>query len=268
MKPYEREFFERECCKPFFFEGNEHGVLLVHGFTGSVAHMRPLGDALREKGYTVKGINLPGHALDEAAMNNTNWQAWLDATLEAIAELRQNCRTVTICGLSMGGLLALLTAQQQLVDACITLSAPMATQNKLIGIAGLLSPVYPRISWSAPEKRHANVNRDYDFGYSGFPTRKAVDLNHLIRMARNGLPSVCCPLLCVQSKQDETIWEESMDCVISRSNSPNSQMLWLTSSPHLCTLSDELPKIVDAVAQILQQVKKNAEPTLSNEKSE
>ena len=74
MKPHEAGYFEREVCKPFYHKGNDCGVLLIHGFTGSCAHMRPLADDLAARGYTVRTINLPGHALTEADMAKANWQ--------------------------------------------------------------------------------------------------------------------------------------------------------------------------------------------------
>ena len=45
----------------------------------------------------------------------------------------------------------------------------------------------------------------YDFGYTGFPTAKGADLNRLIRLARQNLFNITCPILCVQSDADETI---------------------------------------------------------------
>ena len=50
-----------ENAWPFFLEGGEHAVLLTHGFTGTPAHMRPLGEYLHAQGFTVQGILLPGH---------------------------------------------------------------------------------------------------------------------------------------------------------------------------------------------------------------
>ena len=49
--------------QPFFYEGNDTGVLLIHGFTGTCGQMRPLGEALRGAGYTVMAPLLPGHGL-------------------------------------------------------------------------------------------------------------------------------------------------------------------------------------------------------------
>ena len=31
--------FSDPMAQPFYFPGDEHGVLLIHGFTGSCAHM-------------------------------------------------------------------------------------------------------------------------------------------------------------------------------------------------------------------------------------
>ena len=47
--------FSSPVAGPFDFPEGKHGVLLIHGFTGSPAHMRPLGDALRARGYAVRG---------------------------------------------------------------------------------------------------------------------------------------------------------------------------------------------------------------------
>ena len=56
-----------------------HGVLLIHGFTGSIAHMRPIAQELHARGFTVMGINLPGHATDLDDMVRYTWEDWLNA---------------------------------------------------------------------------------------------------------------------------------------------------------------------------------------------
>jgi len=45
----------------FFFEGNEIGVALFHGFTATTAEVRPLAEYLRSFGYTLSAPLLPGH---------------------------------------------------------------------------------------------------------------------------------------------------------------------------------------------------------------
>lgn len=255
MKPYEDGYFDREVCKPFFMEGDKDvSVLLIHGFTGSVAHMRPLGEQLHALGYTVKGINLPGHATSEKDMAKADWQKWLSAAKEATLELSSRGGRVAVAGLSMGGVLSLLVSQQMKVDACITLSAPMAVQNKLMGLAGTLAPLYPRVSWRPPTQRHLQLDPEYDFGYSGFPTRKAADLNKLIKLARGDLFAITCPVLAIQSEADETVWAGSAKCIVDGVSSTHKQLLMLKDVPHVITISKELPTIVKAMDGLLSEL--------------
>lgn len=254
MKPTEPGYFDREVCQPYRFDGSRNGILLVHGFTGSAAHMRKLAEVLAERGHSVRTINLPGHAETEEAMAKATWQSWLYAVKQAAMEMMDDMDTFTICGLSMGGVLALLTAEQMKVDACVPISAPMAVKNRLLPLAGVFAPLLPRIAWGPPEERHLALDKDYDFGYTGFPTAKGADLNQLIKLARRNLFNVNCPVLCVQSEADETIWEGSADAILEGVSSGIRQKLWLQDVPHVCTISRELPAIADAIDRLMIRV--------------
>lgn len=256
MLPKSADYFDHEVCRPFEHKGSDHGILLIHGFTGSPAHMRKLADALSQRGYTVRTIALPGHATTEADMSKADWQQWLHAAKQASLEMMQEMRTFTVCGLSMGGVLALLVAQQMKVDACIPISAPMAVKNRFLPMARLLSPFVRRIAWSSGTERRAKLDKAYDYGYSGFPTSKGADLYRLIRLARQNLFNITCPILCIQSDADETIWEGSMDAILEGVSSEVRQKLWLHGVPHVCTISEELPAIVEAVDALMQRVEK------------
>ena len=164
MEPTKPGYFNVPVCEPVDARGNDCGVLLLHGFTGSPSHMRKLADGLAQKGYTVKSIVLPGHAATESDMAKADWQQWLQAAKEATLELMGRCKTVTVCGLSMGGVLALLVAEQMKVQACVTISAPMATQNKLLPFSGLMAPVYKRVSWAEHPERKSELDPAYDYG--------------------------------------------------------------------------------------------------------
>lgn len=254
MKTYEENPFDADCCQPFFFPGGPKGILLLHGFTGSVSHMRPLADLLAGMGYTVQGINLPGHATTEAGMARSGWKQWLDASRSALIELRKHCPVVTVAGLSMGGVISLLLAEEGLPDACVTLSAPMATQNKWIGLSRIVAPIKPRISWAPPEERKTLPYAAYDFGYSGFPTAKAADLNRLIHMARKNLSHITCPVLAVQSRKDGTISPDSAEVILQGVSSVMKQKLMLADAPHVCTLSSELPDISNAMDLLMSSL--------------
>ena len=86
-------------AEPFFFPGNEIGVLLCHGFTGTTQSMRYLGKQLQDAGYTVIGPRLKGHGISPQAMAMTTAADWIDSVDEALAELRKTCSQVFMAGL-------------------------------------------------------------------------------------------------------------------------------------------------------------------------
>jgi carboxylesterase len=172
---------------------------------------------------------------------------WLAAAHEARQTLRKRCDTVTVAGLSLGGLLALLLAEEGLADACVAISAPMATRNRWLRYAWLIAPFYPRVSWAPEADRHRDLNPAFDYGYSGFPTRNALDLARLIHKARKGLSRVQCPLLVVQSTGDQVVWPGSADWMMSHVSTEAPQRLTLQGVPHACTISAEMPRITAAI---------------------
>ena len=53
------------------------GVLLVHGFTGSPASMKPWAQALADEGYAVEVPLLPGHGTRWQDLNKVTWADWM-----------------------------------------------------------------------------------------------------------------------------------------------------------------------------------------------
>jgi len=248
----ERNFAD-PVCQPFLLEGGDHGVLLLHGFTGSAAHMRPLGEMLHQQGFTVQGINLPGHAVSMDAMGKTGWQDWLDAAKQAFCDLQKRCRYTSVAGLSMGGCLSLIIGEQLHPTAVAAISAPMAVQNPLLPFAGLAAPFMKRVMWRSREGSPNPLDARYDYGYPGFPTKCGADLHKLITMARRDLHAVQCPLLIVQSHQDETIAPESAKIIAEGVGSDRVGTLWLTGVPHVCTISSALSEIAAAVGSVFHE---------------
>ncbi|MDQ3108151.1 MAG: hypothetical protein M3Q68_10155, partial [Actinomycetota bacterium] len=63
-------------AEPFSASGGEHGVLVVHGFTGNPQSMRGLAQAFAAAGFTVELPLLPGHGTSVDDMLTTSWDDW------------------------------------------------------------------------------------------------------------------------------------------------------------------------------------------------
>lgn len=242
-----------ENARPFFMEGGEYAVLLTHGFTGTPASLRPLGEYLHQKGFTVQGILLPGHGTKMEDMRPVSWQQWLEAELTAVRKLKERYRSVSVCGLSMGGVLSLIAAEQMEVTSCVAISAPMNVRVRFTAFARAAALVKPVIYWgNGGEKKAKMPLAEYNIGYEGFPTRSVYDLRQLMLLARKNLYSLSCPLLVVQSRADETISRDSADIIMKYASSTQKEMMWLDDAPHVCTLSYEWENIAGRTAQFLQ----------------
>jgi carboxylesterase len=245
--------FRDDVCQPFYLEGtpregSTHGVLLLHGFTGTVAHLRPIADALHREGFTVMGINLPGHACTMDEMAACTWMEWLNAAKDAFWRLKEKCDHVSVVGLSMGGCLALILGEQMHPTAIAPISAPMGTQLPL-WLATLVRPVLPTIWWKPRKEAAIPVDKRYDYGYSGFRSSSARHLSRLIRMSRRDLHAVTCPVLVVQSHADDAITPDSANVILQGISSHRKGTLWLEDVPHVCTITREADHIAAALGK-------------------
>lgn len=245
--------FTDERCQPFLLEGESrggktHGVLLLHGFTGTIAHMRPLAEALNRRGFTVMGVNLPGHATSMDDMARHTWQDWLNAAKEAFLRLKEQCDYVSVAGLSMGGCLTLIIGESMQPTAIAPVSAPMGTRMPL-WLATAARPFLPTIWWQTREGDPSPVDAQYDIGYPGFRSTCARHLSRLIRMARRDLHAVTCPILVVQSHADTTISANSADVILGGVSSARKGMLWLEDAPHVCTITRDTENIAAALEE-------------------
>ena len=251
MQTKYQDLSKEPVCRPFDFAGSkEHGVLCIHGFTGSPGGIHPLGERIaKETGYTVKGILLPGHGTTPEDMAAHRWNEWLQAALDGFDALARECKHVSVAGISMGGTLTLLLCQQRPVYRAIPIVAALKVTNPYAKIAFLAWPFNRFLNWSDHPKPDGDFILQYKTGYPCTPLRSVVDLNRLMRLARRDLPQVHCPLLVVRAGKDETVHATSADWIMACVSSQEKCLLELKNSFHMCTLGPEREILFkDAVA--------------------
>ncbi len=86
-------------AEPASYAGGPDGVLVIHGFTGSPASMRPVADAVAAAGHAVELPRLPGHGTSVQDMLPTRWSDWSASVEDAYGDLAGRCRRVAVVGL-------------------------------------------------------------------------------------------------------------------------------------------------------------------------
>ncbi len=232
------------------------GILLIHGFCGSAAQMRYLAEGLHKCGYTVCVPLLPGHGTTVDDMRRCTYRDWMNCARRAYTALKEECSSVAVAGHSMGGVLALLLAEQFPVDAVITLAAPM----HLTGARGLLAPFSPVAGLFIPYLRWPGERRyPEDFliqdhiGYETLPVSRVNDLYCLMRRARRNLFAVTAPIMVVQSADDTTVSASSPKIILTGVSSRVRRRIRLIRSGHLIPLGPERSRTLEAMTHFLSE---------------
>ena len=213
----------------------EIGVVLVHGYTGSPASMRPWAEYLNQKGYSVRVPLLPGHGTKPEDLNEIKWEQWPAKVEAEIAELQKTCTKIFVCGLSMGG--------------GTTLHIAAKASNKLTGII-LVNPMIhvafigPKIAFflSRFQKLRKSVGDDIkrpgvtEWGYDALPTRGVYQLLQMLKYTRERLHDVTVPMQLFHSVDDHTLPASNTEIVMKGVGSRIKQRIELTNSYHVATL--------------------------------
>ncbi|MDD2647488.1 MAG: alpha/beta hydrolase [Eubacteriales bacterium] len=241
-------------ARPFFLKGEgETAVLLIHGFTGSPAHMLPIGQYLNSLGLTVNGICLTGHGKTPADMKKATCEDWLKDAFMAYDELAKSFAKVAVMGLSMGGCLSLCIAESRKPAAVVTFSAPMYAKTKAAYLAPVLKFFVPNIRPNPAKRGSGALMPEYDIGYPEYPTSAVAELSRVMKAARGGLGSIEAPVLSFQSDSDMAIDPRSADIIQNGVSSKEKRLVRLSGVPHVITISTELPKIQKETAEFLKK---------------
>jgi carboxylesterase len=121
-------------------KGPVKGVLLIHGFTGSPHEFAPIEPALRQAGYQVRRVTLPGHGdTPDRPLHETSVEEILAHCEAEAAQLAGQVDDLHLIGHSLGGACALMTAAG---------SSPAATRLKgVIAFGAPYEHAYPYNYW-------------------------------------------------------------------------------------------------------------------------
>lgn len=216
-------------------DGGAKGVLLLHGYTGSVAETRPMGEYLAARGMTVRCPLLPGHGTAPADLLRVPWTAWAAEAESALRELQGRCETIFVGGLSLGALLTLwLGAEHPELAGLIAMAPAVKVNNRLAPLAPLLrhlfkySPLGPVGDDDLGDP--AGIHRIWC--YDELPMWGAGEIYRLQRRVCQALPRIRQPLLIFQGRRDAQLPPAAAQIVYDGVASTDKTLVWLENSGH------------------------------------
>ncbi|MFP4509637.1 MAG: alpha/beta hydrolase [Spirochaetaceae bacterium] len=226
-----------DASQPFHFSGGEHAVLLVHGFTGSPHDMRYLGTRLHESGFTVQCPRLPGHGTDGLDFLSTTEHDWYRRVLDTYYDLAGRHRAVSVCGLSMGGVLSVILASEVSLHSVVLAAPALIVNSRLLPFSRFVGPFRNRQP-KAPHDTFDNqpeIRRLVDEYWSWQWNMPAARLYRLMKRARKRMRTVTAPTLTVVSEKDKTVPARTAAFIAERIGSRIHEERVLTESGHVIT---------------------------------
>jgi carboxylesterase len=216
-------------------EGGPWAALLIHGFTGSVAETRPMGEYLAARGVTVRCPLLPGHGTTPLHLTRIHWQAWAEAVESALGELQRRCQSVFVGGLSLGSLLTLWLGAWHPELAGLIVMAPA------VKVKDWRIPLTLVLRYVLKYKPKGSIG-DSDLGdpeaisriwcYDETPIWGASEVYLLQRRVLKLLPHVGLPVLIFQGRRDKDLVPQAAQILYDKVASTDKTIVWLEHSGH------------------------------------
>lgn len=241
------------AIQPYAAGDGRSGVLLVHGFTGTPQSMRPWAEHLVDAGFRVCLPRLPGHGTHWRELNQTEWTDWYAAADAAFADLRQQCDRVFVCGLSMGGALALRLAEQHGAEV-----AGLVLVNPAVNITDPRMKILPVLRHLVPSL--AAIGNDVadptarEIAYDRNPLHALYSQTHLWADVVAHLDRVTQPLLVFHSEQDHVVDPSSVAILQQKVASTDAEFRSLTRSFHVATIDYDAPEIFAASVEFFRRL--------------
>ena len=233
--------------------GGPAGALVLHGFAGTPATVRPVAEALAAAGFGVAAPRLPGHGTRIDDLVPTRFADWAAAAEAAYHALAASCASVAVVGQSMGATLACgLAARHPEIAGVVALNplaAPVDPElQQLVRLmldAGDVVAEGGRADLADPDAT--------EIAYSGAPLAATLSLYQALDDLQPELAAISCPLLVMTSAEDHVVDPANSDHLAARVGGPVERVT-LERSYHVATLDHDRDLVAARTVAFVRRV--------------
>lgn len=238
-------------AEPFRFPGGPDGILMVHGFSGSPASLRPMGEWFAAQGLSITGVRLPGHGTSVEDFRLYPWPSWFAAVSDALAELRGSCTRVVILAQSFGAALAVHAAVEHPDDVqALVLLSPYLYDWRLAAV--------PVARFFVREKK--GIGDDIskpgvtEVAYDRLPIEAIVTMSRFQKVARRELGQVRAPTLVFGPGEDHAIPRSNPQRVLEALGSPRKELVACPNSYHVISLDHDAAMVRERALEFVRSL--------------
>ena len=251
----------------------EDAVLLIHGLSGSPLEMQFVARTLYKAGFSVRVPRFSKHGFG-ATGKQEKWQDWLDEVSLHFDEMKQKYKTVSVCGLCIGAVLALKLAAEKKEEV-----ASLALFSTSLYFDGWNIPWYRfllNIGYFTPFRYFYSYRESEPYGIKNeqlrswisremgekstfssltakIPMTRLFQAEQLIRQTKRALPEIAIPALIIHSLEDDTSTIRSANYVEHHLGSKKIRKVFLDDSYHNITMDNQKTIVAEETVRFIKE---------------
>jgi carboxylesterase len=218
-----------------------------------------LGESLHQRGYSVLGLRLFGHATDPADLLRVHSRDWLTGLEDGYHFLRGHCSKIILIGLSIGGVLSATVASSMDLNGLVLMAMPM----DLPRMAHRLRPILPIVKhfwrYRIPSDESDWIDREAEQLNLHYPVQPLHAVGHVFDLVQQ-LPAVLdrlqLPTLLIYSKDDGTVPIEYSSWAYDSIPSGEKELVIIEGSGHNLPRDAQRMGVFNTVKDFVQKVSK------------
>ena len=247
-------------------------MMMLHGLGANALELQRLAKELHALGFSVIVPRIHGYSFESDLQT---WNNWVEQAQIQLWILQAKYASVSLVGLSMGAVLALVLAQKEenSLAGLVVLSASLAFDGWSMPWYRIFLKATP--SWLPFVSRY-ELKESEPFGLKNEEMRSAVralmkshhisesgadkltyeqikEGQSLVKEARKNIKKIDCPCLIIHAVDDEVVHVRHADWVFKKIKSPDKEIIYLGDSYHMITIDNERDTVNEETARFLKK---------------
>ncbi len=236
-------------AEPFEY-GNpseSHAILFLHGFTSSPRELRFLAEKMASQNFYCQGLLFKGHGLTLQDLSTTRFSDYYAQSEIALVALLKRHHRVSICGLSMGGLVGLNLALHHAVTGLLLIAPFLKPWGRTLGFSNdfLIGkvPLWGNISKKVGGAIDDPIAVKDHIAYHAMPVKAMVSVVEAAHDFRGKAMSILCPTLIHHAVNDKTSDFSGSVNLLTRLGSLDKTLKVYNRGNHVITLDWERKEV-------------------------